>query len=142
MTTQPGKSYSSYSVARWCCLLLLLFCGLAVSAQTVSPQQLAELQKQVMEIADGQPADQEVLLAGYRFTVPVGMKRIKRTIVNLPALFKRLGQPWVVKHCAPSLSDLDKALEPVERAKYLEESRELSRIVGEPVESPALSRAA
>ena len=49
MTTQPGKSYSSYSVARWCCLLLLLFCGLAVSAQTVSPQQLADLQKQVTE---------------------------------------------------------------------------------------------
>ena len=32
-----------------CCLLILLFCGLALSAQTVSPQQFADLQKQITE---------------------------------------------------------------------------------------------
>ena len=32
-----------------CCLLALLFCGVALSAQTVSPQQFADLQKQVTE---------------------------------------------------------------------------------------------
>ena len=34
---------------RWSCLIFLLFCGLALSAQTVSPQQLADLQKQVTD---------------------------------------------------------------------------------------------
>jgi hypothetical protein len=103
---------------------------------------LADLQKQVTEMTDKVPADEEVLLVGYRFTVPIGMKRIRRTIVKLPALFKRLGQAWVLKHCIPSLGDLDKALEPAERAKFIEESRDLSRIIGEPVASSALSIAA
>jgi len=44
-----GNSHSLHRGARWCCLLLLLFCGLAVTAQTVSPQHLADLQKQVTE---------------------------------------------------------------------------------------------
>lgn len=34
---------------RWSCLIFLLLCGLAVSAQTVSSQQLADLQKQVTD---------------------------------------------------------------------------------------------
>jgi hypothetical protein len=70
------------------------------------------------------------------------MKRLRRTVVNVPALFKRLGAAWVAKHCAPALGDLDKALDPAERAKFIQESRDLSRIVGEPVEATALSRAA
>jgi Amt family ammonium transporter len=49
LTVLSEKSYLSHVGVRWCCLLLLLFCGLAVSAQTVSPQQLADLQKQVTE---------------------------------------------------------------------------------------------
>ena len=49
MTTQLRKPSSSYRGARWCCLLLLLFCGLALGAQTVSPLQLADLQRQVTE---------------------------------------------------------------------------------------------
>jgi Amt family ammonium transporter len=44
-----GNAPASYRRARWCCLILLLFCGLAVSAQTVSPQQLADLQKQITD---------------------------------------------------------------------------------------------
>jgi Amt family ammonium transporter len=34
---------------RTCCFLLLLFCGLALTAQTVSSQQLADLQRQVTD---------------------------------------------------------------------------------------------
>jgi Amt family ammonium transporter len=45
----PTQLSSSLRGARWCCLLLLLFCGLALSAQSVSPRQLADLQKQVTE---------------------------------------------------------------------------------------------
>ena len=44
-----GKSLWSNGGIRWSCLILLLFCGLALSAQTVSPQQLADLQKQVTD---------------------------------------------------------------------------------------------
>ena len=44
-----GKSLLSNRGVRWICLVLLLFCGLALSAQTVSPQQLADLQKQVTD---------------------------------------------------------------------------------------------
>ncbi len=43
------KSLSFTRGARWCCLLLVLFCGFALCAQTVSPQQLADLQKQVTD---------------------------------------------------------------------------------------------
>lgn len=49
MTILQRNSHPLYRGARWCCLLLLLFCGLAVTAQTVSPQQLADLQQQVTE---------------------------------------------------------------------------------------------
>jgi Amt family ammonium transporter len=48
----PRNFYPSSRGAAWLCLILLLFCGLAASAQTVSnvsPQQLADLQKQVTE---------------------------------------------------------------------------------------------
>lgn len=44
-----GKPLLSNRSVRWTCLILLLFCGLALSAQTVSPQQFADLQKQVTE---------------------------------------------------------------------------------------------
>jgi len=45
----PTTYSSSHRGARLCCLLILLFCGLALSAQTVSPQQFADLQKQITE---------------------------------------------------------------------------------------------
>jgi ammonium transporter, Amt family len=45
----PGRSNFPRWCVRFCCLALLLFFGLALSAQTVSPQQLADLQKQVTE---------------------------------------------------------------------------------------------
>ncbi len=44
-----GKSLSIRWGARCCCLLFVLFCGLALCAQTSSTQQLADLQKQVTE---------------------------------------------------------------------------------------------
>jgi hypothetical protein len=44
-----GRSPSSCRGARWYCLIVLLFSGFALSAQTVSPQQLADLQRQVIE---------------------------------------------------------------------------------------------
>jgi hypothetical protein len=103
---------------------------------------VADGQKLIAELTDEQAADEEVLLAGYRFSVPVSAKRIKRTIINVPALFKKLGQAWVLKHCAPSLGDFDKALEPDKRAPFVKEERVLSRIIGEPVQSVAISRAA
>jgi Amt family ammonium transporter len=45
----PQNSLCSGRVARWYLLVLLLFSGLALSAQTVSPQQLADLQRQITE---------------------------------------------------------------------------------------------
>ncbi len=45
----PGRSTLLNRAIRYCCFLLLLFCGLALSAQTVASPQLADLQKQVIE---------------------------------------------------------------------------------------------
>ncbi len=47
MNLLPRKFYPSYRGAGWYCLVPLLFCSLAASAQTVSPQQIADLQSQV-----------------------------------------------------------------------------------------------
>ena len=49
MIKLQGKSLSFKSGARWCCLLGLMFFGLALCAQTVSPQQFADLQKQITD---------------------------------------------------------------------------------------------
>jgi len=49
MFTLQGNFPSLSRGARWSCLLLLLFFGLTLCAQTVSPQQLADLQKQVTD---------------------------------------------------------------------------------------------
>lgn len=105
---------------------------------------LAELSAQITQLTDTKPADEEIVLVGYRFQIPVGMKRIRRTIVRIPQLFRRLGMAWVQEHCAPSLGDLDKALTENERAQYVQESRALSRIIGKPVttEASQLRRAA
>lgn len=103
---------------------------------------LAQLSAEIGRLADLQPADAEVLLAGFHFSVPVSMKRIRRTIKSLPALFARLGNEWVMKHCAPGLGDVDKVLEPAERAEYIDEARTLSRIIGEPVQAQAKRKAA
>jgi ammonium transporter, Amt family len=45
----PWKSSSLHTYVRLCCFMLLLVCGLAASAQTVSQQQFADLQRQVAE---------------------------------------------------------------------------------------------
>jgi hypothetical protein len=103
---------------------------------------LFALEKEIARLADLQPPDAEVLLTGFHFSVPVGMKRIRRTIVNVSKLFARLGNDWVLKHCAPSLGDVDKVLEPAERSQYIAEERILSRIIGEPVQAQAKRRAA
>ncbi len=42
-------STALFSRARLCCLFILLFTALAATAQTVSPQQLADLQKQITD---------------------------------------------------------------------------------------------
>jgi len=103
---------------------------------------LAKGQKLIAELADEQNADEELILAGYRFSVPVSAKRIKRTLINIPALFTKLGKAWVQKHCAPSLGDFDKSVEPDERAPFVKEERVLSRIIGEPVQAVPMSKAA
>ena len=103
---------------------------------------LAEGEKLILDLTDKQDAKDEVLLVGYRFSVPVGPKRIRRTLIKIPALFKRLGKQWVQKHCAPSLGDFDKALEPDERALFVKEERVLSRIIGEPVQAAPISKVA
>lgn len=103
---------------------------------------LLELEKQIMELADKQPAEQEVFLTGVSYAVPIGTKRVRRTIINVAALFKKLGKEWVLKNCIPSLGALDKALEPEERAAFVSESRDLSRIIGAPVSRAAASKAA
>ncbi len=51
MIQLPGKfnpSHRRFNV-RLCCLVVLLLCAFAASAQTVSPQQLADLQKQITD---------------------------------------------------------------------------------------------
>jgi hypothetical protein len=103
---------------------------------------LAALVVEITKLTDREPADEEVLLAGYHFSVPVGMKRIKRTIVRLKQLFRRLGSEWVEEHCQPNLGDLDKALAPEERSEFVEESRELSRIIGVPLAAQPKTKAA
>jgi len=99
-------------------------------------------EKLIAKLADAQAPEEEIILAGFRFSVPVSAKRIKRTLINIPALFKKLGKEWVLKHCAPSLGDFDKAVEPDEQAPFVKEERVLSRIIGEPVQSVPMSKAA
>ena len=45
----PGKTYTSFRGARWCALAAILFLCVALHAQSVTPQQFADLQKQVTE---------------------------------------------------------------------------------------------
>lgn len=103
---------------------------------------LKELEGAIADLADKAPADEEVLLVGYHFVVPVGMRRVKRTIVEVAKLFKRLGMEWVYAHCQPNLGDVDKALSEDERKAFISESRELSRIIGTPVTAQVQSKAA
>lgn len=103
---------------------------------------LVEVTGEIVKLSDLQPADAELLFVGYNFVLPVGMRRIKRTIINLPKLFKRLGAEWVEAHCQPGLGELDKVLQVEERAEFIEESRELSRIIGRPVMAEAVRKAA
>jgi len=99
---------------------------------------LAELSSQIRAATDRQPAGEELLLRGLKYDLPVGAKRIKRTIINIPRLFRKMGMAWVEEHCAPALGDLDKALTEDERAGYVKEERILSRIIGQPVTTETL----
>ena len=50
MITRLGKSLLRHARAcSFCLLLLLLFCGISAFAQTVSQQQVADLQRQIAE---------------------------------------------------------------------------------------------
>jgi hypothetical protein len=107
-------------------------------------KRLAELEKQLVTITDKQPADADLVLCGSRYSVPVGPKRIKRTIENVGELFDRLAPEWIRMHCIPNLGDLDKVLKgftPEDRAKFISESRELSRTIGAPIAQPKRSAA-
>jgi len=103
---------------------------------------VAEGQRLIAELAGAEPAEEEVILAGFRFSVPVSARRTKRTFIDIPRLFRRMGHQWVHKYCVPSLSDFDRAIEPKERALYVKEERVLSRIIGEPVQAVPMSKAA
>lgn len=93
----------------------------------------SEIERLITQLTDRQPADEEVMLVGTRYSLQIGAKRVRRTVKNVAKLFATLGKAWVEKHCLPSLGDIDKALEPDERAPFIDEQRILSRIIGSPV---------
>jgi hypothetical protein len=135
LTPGQRKSIDAYVVAR---------ASYSAWQPSLNPhaQAVADGQQLIANLAEKEPAHEELILAGYRFSVPVSAKRIKRTLINIPALFKKLGKAWVEKRCAPSLGDFDKSVEPDERAPFVKEERVLSRIIGEPVQAVPMSKAA
>jgi hypothetical protein len=93
----------------------------------------AELQVAILAWFEKQDPEDQILAKGNKFSLPVGAKERKRTIVRIPELFRRLGMKWVAEHCKPALGALEKALPKDELAKYVEESRTGPRSLGEPV---------
>jgi hypothetical protein len=93
-----------------------------------------ELSQVVLGWFEEQPADETLLATGNVYSIPVSARRRSRSLVNLPKLFKKLGMKWVLEHCRPSLTDIDRAPLPAEvLATFIVEARDGPRTLGEPV---------
>ena len=92
----------------------------------------AELNQQLVALAANMDPAEATVLKGYRFLVPVSACERKRTIVKIPALFRKLRAKWVAEHCKPTLTAIEKALSKEDLVRYVEESRSGPRSLGEP----------
>jgi hypothetical protein len=60
---------------------------------------------------------------GKLFDLEVSPRGMEREIVNMPALFRRLGQQVFLKLCKFSLARLDEHVAPVEQAQFISSSQ-------------------
>jgi hypothetical protein len=105
---------------------------------------LAQLEPLLTEMAGFNPvqAKETFVLRGDQFVVPLSARRLKRTILQIPKLFKLLGTKWVAEHCAPTLTDLEKSsLTEKQLKSFILEEQSGQRTLGEPAELAAVKAA-
>ena len=103
---------------------------------------LAELQPLLIALAGSTDPERPLTLKGKKHVVPVSRCELRRTILRIPALFRRLGAKWVAEHCKPTLTALEKSpLSPEELASFIHQDRTGPRTLGEPVPLAAVKAA-
>jgi len=102
----------------------------------------AEIEAEILSWVEDEAADQEILLVGNTVNVPISARRKRHTIIHLPQLFKKLGLKWISEHCKPTLGDLKKSpLPPQVLEKFIKETQDGGRTIGEPVVAQPNSKA-
>jgi hypothetical protein len=102
---------------------------------------LAELEPKLLAMAESLDAKEASVLHGNKYVVPISGRERKRTILQVPKLFKKLGMKWVVANCKPTLKAVEKALSAKEFKAFVSEEQTGPRNLGEPVQQAAVKAA-
>lgn len=92
-----------------------------------------ELQVKILAWFEKESAEAAFIAEGVKYRLPVTMRKNKRTLKNIAALFRKLGQKWVAEHCEPTLDAVEHAIAEDKLDLYIDEERTGSRTLGEPV---------
>ncbi len=93
----------------------------------------AELKVRILGWFEKEPADVAFIAEGKSFKLPISARERKRTLKNLPALLRKLGQKWIAENCMPTLGAVEKAIPAEKLSLYIDEERSGPRNIGEPV---------
>jgi hypothetical protein len=78
-----------------------------------------ELRDVILGWYENSDRDRIIRAEGKMFDVEVSACAIERTITNMPALFRRLGQKMFLELCKFSLAKLDEYIAPVEQSPFV-----------------------
>jgi len=106
-------------------------------------QRFNQLRAEILTWCESDPAGENLILKGQRYTVPVSQRQNHRWVSNVLGFIRLLG--GARKYAAlvpPTLALVEEHVPKAERGKYISEELTGRRSVGDPVEHPAEASAA
>ena len=94
----------------------------------------AELEATILGWYEKTPADTAAIAEGERFKLPISACAVKRSIRNVAAFFKLVGQRKFLSICSITLGAIEKELPKDQRAKFITSEQSGARRIGEPVQ--------
>jgi hypothetical protein len=80
------------------------------------------------------PADEGIIAEGERYKLPISARHVKRSIRNVAAFFKLVGQRKFLTICSVTLGAIEKEVPKDLRGKFIASEQSGPRTIGEPVQ--------
>lgn len=99
-------------------------------------QRFSDLAAELLKRHADDPSDQQIVVEGGRFRVPISARENDSKIIDPKALYnrlKRFGMETIIGSYSITLTNVRKLLPKAEHAKYISTERTGNRTIGEPV---------